>query len=231
MKQGEPIVYVIDDDVVVGGIIQRIFDSAEIRAQVFISGEAFVDAYPASPSGPSCLLLDMRLQGMSGLSLLAQLRSNEIRIPVIFMSGYVDVGSAVAAMKAGAVDFLEKPVHKQLLLERVQQALDCDMHRRQSIERRDRVDKRLSALSEREREVMDLLVLGDSSKQIAGKLGICPKTAMRHRSQVLNKLGMDSVVQLVRMLSPSIEDPLLEREAFAALGSPIAFFGHQERSA
>jgi FixJ family two-component response regulator len=193
----EPTVFVVDDDAAVRKSLRWLLDSAALRVETFATAQDFLDAY--EPSRPGCLVLDVRLPKMSGLDLQERLVARGIRIPTILITGHGDVPTAVRAMKAGAVDFLEKPVSESLLLDRVRQALRQDAEARAPREGGAEVAARLRQLSAREREVLARVVSGKSSKVIAAELGIAPKTVESIRSRIMKKVGAANAAQLVRL--------------------------------
>jgi len=167
------------------------------------TAEEFLDEYTDEPGPPRCLVLDVRMPGLSGVGLQERLNSKGIKVPVIVITGYANVPLAVQAMSNGAIDFIEKPFSRQTLLTRVQEAIDRDAQQRQHLARRAEVATRFATLSQREREVMGLLVSGNNSKHIASKLEISEKTVAKHRAKVFLKMQVDSVAALVSM---SVQD-------------------------
>ncbi|MBN1590733.1 MAG: response regulator transcription factor [Pirellulales bacterium] len=194
-----PTVYVVDDDPQVRESLKLLMRSVGLRTEVYGSAEDFLAVYKDGPGPPRCLVLDVRMPGMSGLGLQEKLVTAGVQIPIIMITGYGDVSMAVKAMGAGAVDFIEKPFSRQALLTRVQEAIDRDASRRHRETQQGDVTERLAALSHREREVMELLIAGDHSKQIAAKLKIGEKTVAKHRARVFEKMRTDSVAALVHL--------------------------------
>jgi two-component system response regulator FixJ len=194
----KPIVYVVDDDPQVRESLELFVRSVGLDVRTYASAEEFLDDYTDSPAPPRCLVLDVRMPGLSGPGLQERLVKDGIHIPTVMITGYANVPMAVQAMRSGAVYFLEKPVSRQALLERIQEAIDQDAAARHEQARRAEVVARVTRLSQREREVMDLLIVGKHAKQIAAELGISEKTVAKHRARVFEKMEVDSIAQLVR---------------------------------
>lgn len=191
----DAIILLVDDDADVRDAVGRLLRSAGWQTQVFASAQEFLTAQPFDITG--CLLLDISMPGMTGPELHAWMRAHSIPLPVIYMSGQCDVPTSVQAMKLGAVDVLEKPVDADLLLQVIGDAVE--QHRQERLRRDadDEVGRRLAALSLREREVMDHVILGRLNKQIAFDLGIVEKTVKVHRGRVMAKMRVRSVAELV----------------------------------
>ena len=195
------IVYVIDDDSGVRESIELLGRSVRLTVKTYENAQAFLDDFDHREDAPSCLLVDVRLPGISGLELQRRLNAWKIHIPIIFVTGYAEVPMAVRAMQAGAVDFLEKPLGAQDLLDRIQTVLERERQRKRVEKHRPAdVSSRLATLSQREKEVMEHLVLGKNTKQVAAVLRISPKTVAKHRASILEKMGVDSVVELLRLV-------------------------------
>jgi FixJ family two-component response regulator len=194
--QCEPTVVLVDDDQSVRDALKWLIESVELRVDTYASATEFLESF--DPRAPGCLVLDIRMPGMSGLELQENLAAHKCGLPVIIITGHADVAMCVRAFEGGAFAFLEKPVNQQDLLEQVQKAIEQDRKNRQEPMPAVDIDDRVSLLTPREREVMDLLVAGQSMKQIAKKLQISLPTCSKHRSNVLEKLDVANDVQLVR---------------------------------
>lgn len=197
MKEQSAVVFVIDDDASLRGALENLLSSVGLDVRVFPSPEEFLRTQ--LPDAPGCILLDMRLPGMSGLAVQQELATAGIGLPVIFISGHADVPITVRAMKAGAVEFLTKPFHEQELLDAVHAAIERDVARRGEAGRAADVHARFVTLSPREREVMALVASGRANKQIAAELGVSLVTVKVHRGHVMRKMVARSVADLVRM--------------------------------
>ena len=192
-----PIVFVVDDDESVREALRSLFRSVSLRVETFGSAADFLRS--ELPEVASCLVLDVRLPGVSGLDFQAELAKANIHIPVIFMTGHGDIPMSVQAMKAGAVDFLTKPFRDQDMLDAVAAAVERDRSRRKDEQRLSDVRARFDGLTEREREVMGLVTAGLMNKQIAGELGLSEITVKIHRGHVMRKMAARSLADLVRM--------------------------------
>jgi FixJ family two-component response regulator len=197
MKKAEQVVLVIDDDPSMRAAIKELIEAVGISCQTFGSGQELLDA--TLPDVPSCLVLDVRLPGLSGLNLQRELTARGISIPIIFITGHGDIPMSVQAMKAGAVEFLTKPFRDQDLLDAIEQATERDRAARLQFTEIRELRERSEALTPRELEVMRLVVSGLLNKQIAAELGISEKTVNVHRAQVMQKMQADSLAALVRM--------------------------------
>ena len=191
-----PTVFMVDDDQAVRESVQFLLDSVGLSMQGFSSGEEFLAVW--SPAMRGCLLLDVRMPKMSGLELQEKLRTLEAMLPVIILTGHADVPMAVRAMRAGAFDFIEKPCNDQLLVERIQQAIAHDSTSRIDDVRVTDIKARLATLSDREREVMELVVAGMLNKEIAKALTLSIKTVEVHRAHVMEKMAVSCLADLVR---------------------------------
>ncbi len=196
---GEPTVFVVDDDQAVRESLARLLDSVGLPVQTFACAEEFLEAY--DPQWQGCVILDIRMPGISGLELQETLAARQVRLPIIIMSAHGDVEKAVRAMKSGAVDFIKKPYKGSVLLERIREALALDARRRREEASRAEVAARLARLTPREREIMSLLVAGKPAKQIAFELGLSRKTVDVHRSHIVSKMQVGSVVELANLLA------------------------------
>jgi FixJ family two-component response regulator len=191
----EQTVFIVDDDAGVRDSIQELVESVGLRAEAYGSGQAFLDRCQAELSG--CLVLDVRMARMSGLVVQEKLKELGIGIPVIIITGYGDVPMAVRALKAGAADFIQKPYRNQLLLDSINEALALDATARAAHGGRENPDQRLATLTQREREVLDKLLAGGTSKEIARELAISPRTVEAHRQNLLRKLQVGSLKELM----------------------------------
>ena len=191
----EPTVFVVDDSPAVRRSLTALVNSAGLAAEAYDSNEAFLAAY--DPQRPGCLVLDLRLRKGSGLDLQAELCRRDSTLPIIVMTGYGTVPDSVQALQAGAFDFLQKPVRPQKLVQRIQEAIETDRQRRAGAVARAEVQRRVARLTPREREVMNLLVEGKTSKEVAVQLKLSTRTVEGHRRVVLRKMKVSSAAQLV----------------------------------
>lgn len=192
-----PLVFVVDDDEELRLALDNLFRSVGLQARLFGSAVEFLKADPGD--APGCLVLDIRLPGVSGLEFQGQLARSGVKLPIVFMTGHGDVPMSVRAMKAGAVDFLTKPFRDQDMLDAVAAAIEADRQRRSSEAARQDVRGRFENLSPREREVMTLVTRGLMNKQVAGELGLSEITVKLYRGQAMRKMGARSLADLVRM--------------------------------
>ena len=193
--ESEPVVFIVDDDASVRKGLERLVRSVGLRGKTFASAPEFLQG--AASDGPSCLVLDVRMPGVSGLVLQETLAAAGHRIPIIFITGHGDITMSVRAMKAGAVDFLPKPFNDQDLLEAIQEAIARDRQAREVRAVLQAIQQRADLLTPRERDVLGLVVTGLLNKQIAAELGMSEKTVKVHRAQVMQKMQVSSVAQLV----------------------------------
>lgn len=192
-----PTVFIVDDDPALRKSLTWLIESVDLTAEAYESAAAFLEAF--GEDRPGCIVCDIRMPGMSGLDLQERLRANGSQIPVIILTGYGDVTTAVRAMKAGASDFLEKPVADQVLIEQIQRAISRDATWRAGRGEQQLLGERLRRLTRREQEVMSLVIEGYSSRQIAAQLGVSFKTVEAHRAKVMRKMQAKSVPHLIRM--------------------------------
>ena len=193
----ERTVFIIDDDPDIRAAMRRLLKTVGLHAELFANAQDFLQQ--KMPKGPSCVVLDMRLPGMSGLEVQRTIIETGMNIPIIFITAHGDIPMTVKAMKSGAVEFLTKPFRDQDLLDAIEQALQCDQRRRQQQNELAALAERYSSLTAREREVMGLLVSGMQTKQIASKLGTSEITAAVHRGHVMHKMQAGSPAELGRM--------------------------------
>jgi FixJ family two-component response regulator len=197
MKEQDPIVFVIDDDRMIRDGLQSLIRSVGLRVETFASAQDFLGT--KRPDTPACLVLDVRMPGLSGLDLQLKLRDDGIPIPVIFITGHGDIPMSVRAMKEGAHEFLTKPVRGQDLLDAVQKALASDRELRQERREANEIRARFESLTPREKEVLELVVAGLLNKQIADQLRMSELTVKTHRAHVMEKTQAESLAHLVRM--------------------------------
>ncbi|MEM7586983.1 MAG: response regulator [Acidobacteriota bacterium] len=198
MSEPRQTVFVVDDDEAVRESLAMLLRSVGIEFETYPDAAQFLASYDPQRSG--CLVLDIRMPAISGLDLQSRLQAMEALLPIIFITGHGDIPMAVRAIQNGAVDFIQKPFHDQALLDRIQQALRLDADRRREIAQRAAIDRRLTRLSPREREVLDLVVSGQPNKVIASKLGLSQRTVEIHRAKVMQKMEASSLAQLVEMV-------------------------------
>ena len=190
-------VFVVDDDDLMRAAIRRLLSTAGLVAETYASGMEFLSAAPLDRGG--CLILDVRMPGMNGLEVQAALKQRRAEVPVIFLTGSSDIPIAVAAMREGAIDFVEKPFDNEDLLARVRQAVERRQHQRRETSQRDEVLRRLASLTARERSVMELVVAGQTNKEIARTLGASYRTIEIHRRHVMEKMEVSTLADLVRL--------------------------------
>jgi FixJ family two-component response regulator len=203
-SKDEPTVFVVDDDAEFRESIQLLLASVGLNVETYSSAEEFVSDYRSDR--PGCLLTDVRMPGMSGLELQKWLTGKRIRIPVIVITAHAEVPMAVEAMKAGAVEFVQKPHSPQRLLEQIQRAIKLDARRHQQTAAAQRVADLVSSLTRREREIMHLLLAGRNTKEIASQLKLSTKTVDFHRRNLFEKMSVENVVGLSRLLQ-NLPDP------------------------
>ena len=198
-----PIVYIVDDDPAMRSSLRWLIESVGLTVRTCASAQEFLRTYQGDPG---CLVLDVRMPGMSGLDLQAELAARRIEIPVLIITGYAEVALAVRAMKGGAFDFIEKPFSDQALLDRIRAAVALDEESRRHRAARQEVAARLRLLTARERDVLTRVVTGKSNKVIAAELQLSTKTVEVHRSHVMEKLKADSLADLIRLSLLATED-------------------------
>ena len=198
MAESEPTVFIVDDDKGVLDALQFLLRSIGIKARTYESGQEFLDAY--DPSSAGCLVLDVRMPGMSGLELQERLSSRGCALPIIFLTAHADVPMAVKAVKAGAADFIQKPFRDQELIDKIHAAIEENARIREQTASVREIKGRLATLTPREREVMDLVIDGKSNKAIAHELGLSQRTVEIHRARVMEKMQTKSVAQLVQVV-------------------------------
>ena len=193
----EPIVFVVDDDPAMRESLRWLIESVGISVTTFADAGEFLDK--CDPTAPGCLVLDVRMPGMSGLDLQETLEERGISTPIVVITGYGEVPMAVRALKHGAVDFIEKPFSDQQILDSIRQALEVDRKRRSEVREADQLHDLFSLLTPREQQVMDLVVMGKSNKEAAKALGVSPKTIEVHRAHLMDKLRVRSLAELIRV--------------------------------
>src|SRR5262245_6090160 len=196
-SETQSVVFVVDDDAAVRDALASLLKSVGLRAEMFASAAQFLEG--KRPNAPSCLVLDVRLPGLSGLDFQAELAKKGIQVPIIFITGHGDIPMSVRAMKAGAVEFLTKPVRDQDLLDAIQLALERDRARRGQEQTVAELRANVKTLTPREHEVMADVTAGFMNKQIAGEMGVSEITVKVHRGNVMRKMGARSLADLVRM--------------------------------
>jgi len=205
----EPIIYVVDDDQAMVESLSWIIESVGLKVKTYIRAQDFLDQY--DPAQHGCLLLDVRMPGMSGPELQLKLNQYGATLPIIFISGHGDVPLAVRVMKAGAVDFLTKPFNDQVLLESINKALRQDRTHREKQRESARAEAKFALLSPREIQVLQGIVAGKQNKVISAELEISLKTVEAHRASVMKKMGVKSVPELVRLvLTNGVQEPVSE---------------------
>ena len=197
MTGPEPAVFIVDDDDALRRFLGGLIEAVALRVEAYTSAQDFLAAY--EPDRPGCLVLDVRMPGMSGLELQRELVERAIDLPVIVLTGHGNVQIAVHAMKAGAFDFVEKPFDNELLLDRIQKAVAESVRARGERIKRDEIAQRVQLLTPRERQVLDLVVVGETNKGVARRLDISERTVEFHRANVMRKLHTNTLAELVKM--------------------------------
>lgn len=198
MKDKPATVFVVDDDEAVRTSLRLLLKSVGLPVETFDSASGFLDQYDGNRAG--CLVLDIRMPGMSGLDLQQALNERHSILPIVFITGHGDVPMAVEAMQAGAVDFIQKPFRDQDLIDRINKGLTKDGEMREALRARDDIRTRIAELTPREREVLDLVTAGKANKVIAGDLNVSQRTVEIHRARVMEKMNANSLAHLVRMV-------------------------------
>jgi two-component system, LuxR family, response regulator FixJ len=198
MKPRAPIVFIVDDDEAVRNSLKLLVKSIGLRALTLVSAQEFLDRF--DPQQPGCVVLDVRMPGMSGLELQQHLNRRGAIIPVIFITGHGDIAMAVEAMQHGAFDFLQKPFSDKDLINRIQKALDKEQADRTELTEHERIRERRDSLTPRERDVLALVATGSANKVMAGALGVSQRTIEIHRARVMEKMRASSLAHLVRMV-------------------------------
>ena len=196
-QQETPTVFIVDDDPAIRFAMQALMDSVNVEHEIYSSGDEFLESVDDHRAG--CLVLDIRMPGLGGLELQEELIKRDSTLPIIFITGHGDVPMAVDAMQKGAVDFIQKPFRDQDLLDRIREALKTDAERREEQQKHAEVAERLDRLTNREREVFDLVVTGKPNKVIAYELGVSQRTVEIHRAREMEKMQARSLADLVKM--------------------------------
>ncbi|HUT12573.1 MAG TPA: response regulator [Thermoguttaceae bacterium] len=212
----EPTVFIIDDDQAVRHAVRVLVESMRLRTEAYGSAEEFLADYDSDK--PGCILLDVRMPGISGLEIFQRLSREELHPPVIFLSAHGDVPMVVEVMRAGALNFLEKPCRDQQLWEALREALQRDAENRRRLAQRRKIRRRIDRLNSGEREVMTRLVAGESNKTMAASLGLSVRTIEVRRAKVMQKMKAGSLAELVR-LTLLVENPVENHES--ALATPV----------
>lgn len=197
MTENKPTVFVVDDDPGVLDSLRFLLMSVGIDAETYSSAHEFLEAY--DPDKPGCLVLDVRMPGMSGLELQQELVSRGSPLPIIFLTAHADVPMAVTAVKRGAADFLQKPFRDQQLIDKIQHAIDENARLREELADHNQIAARIASLTPREKEIMALVIEGKPNKVIANELGVSQRTVEIHRARVMEKMQAASLAQLVQM--------------------------------
>lgn len=201
MDKLDPLVFVVDDDGEVTTQIEQLLETVGLKTQIHHSAREFLDSY--QPDQPGCIVLDIRMPGMSGMELQAKLVAESIALPIVFLTGYGDVPMAVKAMKMGAVSFIEKPFRNQVLVDAIHEAMATAGKVRRQQQERNRVEEKLAKLTKRERQIMEILLTGKTTKTVAAKLGISRKTVDYHRARIIYKMRVGSLLEIAQMVLPT----------------------------
>jgi two-component system response regulator FixJ len=197
----ESTVFLVDDDQAVRDALVLLMETEHLNTESFDSAEAFLDA--CDPDRPGCLVLDVRMPGMSGIKLQEELAARGIVIPIIFLTGHADVSMSAQAFRSGAIDFMEKPFEENVLLERIQEAIRLDQSNRKALDKQVKAESRLASLTPREVEIMWLIVAGKANKEIAAELDLSHRTVESHRGRIMEKTGARSLPDLVELTRAS----------------------------
>ncbi len=197
MKNTESTVFLVDDDHAVRDALVLLMETEHLNTESFDSAETFLDA--CDPDRPGCLVLDVRMPGMSGIKMQEELAARGVVIPIIFLTGHADVSMSVQAFRSGAIDFMEKPFDENILLERIQEAIRLDQSNRKALDKQTNAESRLASLTRREDEIMWLIVAGKANKQIAAELDLSHRTVESHRGRIMEKTGARSLPDLVKL--------------------------------
>ena len=198
MNAPGPTVFIVDDEEPVADSIAMLLRTVGLATKIYRDARVFLEEYRADQ--PGCLLLDVRMPKMSGLELQQALIARNVSLPIVFITGHGDVPMAVEAMRAGALDFIQKPFNDDELIRRVQKALEEDARERELLQRREELERRWAGLTPREREIALLIADGQANKRVAADLEISARTVELHRARILQKMGVRSLAQLVRMM-------------------------------
>lgn len=204
MQDSRPTVFLVDDDAAVRNALELLMETAQLRTESFSSAEDFLAACDAKR--PGCLVLDIRMPGISGMRLQEMLAARNLILPVIFLTGHGNVAMSAQAFRRGAVDFMEKPFDVNLLLERIQEAIARDRTNREALARQADAEARLSPLTPREREVLRLVVAGRTNKEIAAELNLSNRTVETHRGRIMEKTRARSLADLIELTRQSRQD-------------------------
>ncbi len=200
----DPTVFVIDDDPAMRESLRWLLESVGLAVETYAAAEEYLSTYDAAR--PGCLVVDVRMPGMSGLDLQRELAGRKATTPIIIITGHADVPTAVRAFQAGAADFIEKPFSDQQLVDRIRLAVDADRKARVVQQQHSEAAARLARLTAREREVLNRVIAGKTNRAIGAELGVSPKTVEVHRSRLMKKLQVDSLAALIR-LTTTVPDP------------------------
>jgi len=198
MAKTEPVVFIVDDDEEVRKSLGKLIETVGFNVRTFASGQEFLES--SDFSSPGCLVLDVRMPGMSGLKLQNKLAEHRSQLPIIFITGHGDVSTATEAFKSGAVDFIEKPFSEQKLLDSINKAIETSLKNYSNQNKIADIQQRIDTLTRREREILDGVVGGKTNKMIGLELNLSPKTVDFHRCNIMEKMGVNRAVQLIRLV-------------------------------